>query len=120
MTPADWPDAAVAEMLAPLRRKHFVLDEDRWYTCPAATDERDGGHTCNDNPEGVCACGADAYNAKLGETAARIGRGIAAALGEAYSGGREAAASFYCGEGESRDGYGAAMSEALAAFKEAT
>ena len=73
--------AAVRELLEPFRRKHFVLDEDCWYTCPAATDERDGGHTCNDWPAGVCNCGADTDNAKLDETAARIARGIEAAIG---------------------------------------
>jgi hypothetical protein len=43
-----------------LAEKHTVV-EDCWYTCPAATEERDGGETCNDADSGKpCNCGRDA------------------------------------------------------------
>lgn len=43
-----------------LAEKHVVV-EDCWYTCPAATEERDGGETCNDAEGGKpCNCGRDA------------------------------------------------------------
>lgn len=49
------------ELLADLlAEKHMVNDGDCWYTCPAATQERDGGETCNDGLEGEpCDCGRD-------------------------------------------------------------
>lgn len=43
-----------------LSEKHTVIDEDCWYTCSQATDERDGGSTCRDDVEGTpCDCGRD-------------------------------------------------------------
>lgn len=43
-----------------LAEKHVVV-EDCWYTCPAATEERDGGETCNDaDSDKPCNCGRDA------------------------------------------------------------
>ena len=40
--------------------KHYVVDEDCWFTCPAATGERDGGETCNDERRGgACSCGLE-------------------------------------------------------------
>lgn len=36
--------------------KHTVV-EDCWYTCPAATEERDGGTNCNDAAGDECDCG---------------------------------------------------------------
>jgi hypothetical protein len=50
--------AILADILA---EKHFVLEDDCWYTCRAATEERDGGETCNDEERGkACDCGRDA------------------------------------------------------------
>jgi hypothetical protein len=43
-----------------LAERHHVNDGDCWYTCPAATDERDGGENCDDNRHGgPCDCGRD-------------------------------------------------------------
>ncbi|MFD4830125.1 DUF6221 family protein [Streptomyces uncialis] len=40
--------------------RHHVTDGDCWYTCAAATEERDGGETCDDNRTGgPCDCGRD-------------------------------------------------------------
>jgi len=78
MTAPAWA-SVVAAVLAPLRRtKHYVCDEDCWYTCSAATEERDGGHSCDDSKSGKpCDCGLDVHNAKVDEVAARVGAGIA-------------------------------------------
>ena len=39
--------------------KHEVV-EDCWYTCAAATEERDGGECCDDNRRGTgCDCGLE-------------------------------------------------------------
>jgi hypothetical protein len=44
-----------------LAERHHVNDGDCWYTCPAATEERDGGETCDDSRHGYpCDCGRDA------------------------------------------------------------
>ena len=41
--------------------RHEVVDGDCWYTCSAATEERDGGETCDDSRlHGECDCGRDA------------------------------------------------------------
>jgi hypothetical protein len=59
-----------ARVLREVEAKRKILDEaigwrhrvveDCWYTCPAATEERDGGDTCNENwTEGVCNCGVE-------------------------------------------------------------
>jgi len=45
--------------LEELKRDHFWLDEDCWYSCPMS------GHCCNDNAPIVCDCGADKHNAKV-------------------------------------------------------
>ena len=68
------PDrAALAARLKALRRKHHVCDEDCWYTCAAATDERDGGHTCDDARSGKpCDCGADKFNAETDSIVAAL------------------------------------------------
>jgi hypothetical protein len=81
MTDSPWL-GTVREALEPLRRtKHYVCDEDCWYTCPAATEEHDGGNTCKESTiGGPCDCGLDAHNAKVDETAAVIARKIEAAL----------------------------------------
>lgn len=34
-----------------------VVVEDSWYTCPAATGERDGGESSNTSRTGMCDCG---------------------------------------------------------------
>ncbi|MFE5140336.1 hypothetical protein ACFRDV_22110 [Streptomyces fagopyri] len=48
-----------------LSEKHFVLEEDCWYTCGAATEERDGGDTCDTGRLGKpCDCGRDARVAR--------------------------------------------------------
>lgn len=39
---------------------HRVIEDDCWFTCPAATQEHDGGETCNEEQKpGVCKCGRD-------------------------------------------------------------
>lgn len=39
--------------------RHDVID-DCWYTCAAATEDRDGGECCNDTSRGgSCDCGRD-------------------------------------------------------------
>jgi hypothetical protein len=49
--------ALMADLLA---ERHFVNDGDCWYTCRAATEERDGGENCNDAERGKpCDCGRD-------------------------------------------------------------
>jgi hypothetical protein len=54
--------AAARELLADLQaERHLVVEGDCWYTCPAATVERDGGDCCDDDRRGgPCACGRDA------------------------------------------------------------
>lgn len=43
-----------------LVEKHVVV-EDCWYTCPATTEDHDGGETCNEADSGKpCNCGRDA------------------------------------------------------------
>ncbi|MFJ9847519.1 DUF6221 family protein [Kitasatospora sp. NPDC101155] len=43
-----------------LSERHTVV-EDCWYTCPAATEEHDGGDCCDDDRRGgACNCGRDA------------------------------------------------------------
>lgn len=48
-------------LLADLRaERHLVVDGDCWFTCPAATDERDGGENCDDDRRGGrCNCDRD-------------------------------------------------------------
>lgn len=48
--------AVVADITA---EKHEVV-EDCWYTCGAATEDRDGGETCDDRRGPECDCGRDA------------------------------------------------------------
>ncbi|MGW2861935.1 DUF6221 family protein [Streptomyces sp. NPDC001205] len=65
-THAD-PDAVLCRIAADrkllddlLAETHDVV-EDCWYTCAAATEEADGGETCDDNRRGKpCDCGRDA------------------------------------------------------------
>lgn len=43
-----------------LSERHEVVDADCWYTCAAATEERDGGECCDDGRRGEeCDCGRD-------------------------------------------------------------
>jgi hypothetical protein len=43
-----------------LAERHEVVDGDCWYTCAAATEEADGGQTCDDGRRGgPCDCGRD-------------------------------------------------------------
>lgn len=54
-------DAKLALIDDLLTEKHEVVDGDCWYTCAAATEERDGGETCDDGRRGgPCDCGRDA------------------------------------------------------------
>lgn len=54
-------DAKLALVDDLLAERHEVVDGDCWYTCAAATGERDGGETCDDNRlGGPCDCGRDA------------------------------------------------------------
>lgn len=44
-----------------LAERHEVVEGDCWYTCAAATEEHDGGETCDDTRRGKpCDCGRDA------------------------------------------------------------
>lgn len=54
--------AADRELLTDLLgERHEVVEGDCWYTCSAATDEHDGGKTCDDTRLGKpCDCGRDA------------------------------------------------------------
>lgn len=48
-----------------LAERHHVNDGDCWYTCAAATEEQDGGETCDENRQGgPCDCGRDDRLAK--------------------------------------------------------
>lgn len=40
--------------------RHLVVEGDCWFTCAAATEDRDGGECCNDNAGDDCDCGRDA------------------------------------------------------------
>lgn len=53
--------AAERKLLADLlAERHLVVDGDCWYTCAAATEERDGQETCDDGRRGGdCDCGRD-------------------------------------------------------------
>lgn len=54
-------DAKLALIDDLLAERHEVVDGDCWYTCAAATEERDGGETCDDGRRGgPCDCGRDA------------------------------------------------------------
>lgn len=49
------------QLLADVLAEKHVVVEDCWYTCPAATEERGGGQTCNEAESGKpCNCGRDA------------------------------------------------------------
>ncbi|MGY0062860.1 DUF6221 family protein [Streptomyces sp. LZ34] len=54
--------AADRELIADITaERHFVDENDCWYTCAAATEERDGGETCDSTRRGgPCDCGRDA------------------------------------------------------------
>lgn len=53
-------DAKLALIDALLAERHEVVG-DPWYTCAAATEEHDGGETCNEDWLGrPCNCGRDA------------------------------------------------------------
>lgn len=60
-------DAKLALIDDLLGERHEVVG-DCWYTCAAATEERDGGETCNEDWLGrPCNCGRDArVNRRLG------------------------------------------------------
>lgn len=48
-----------ARTLQALRRAHYVLEEDCYYSCPAS------GRCCRDDAGDKCTCGADEVNAKI-------------------------------------------------------
>jgi hypothetical protein len=51
---------AKRQLLADLSAEQHEVVDDCWYTCAAATDERDGGETCDDTRRGgPCDCGRD-------------------------------------------------------------
>jgi hypothetical protein len=53
--------AADRRILADLLAEPHQVVGDCWYTCAAATEDRDGGTTCRDDMEGEpCDCGRDA------------------------------------------------------------
>lgn len=49
--------------LKSLRRPHLLVDEDCWYSCPAATYADGSSGYCG--PDSKCNCGADEYNALI-------------------------------------------------------
>lgn len=52
--------AAERALLTDLLAEPHEVVEDCWYTCAAATEERDGGETCRDFPDNSpCDCGRD-------------------------------------------------------------
>jgi hypothetical protein len=55
--------------------RHTVNEEDGWYTCGAATQERDGGECFDERNIGECTCGLDDRR-----------RAILAPLAELYAG----------------------------------
>lgn len=54
----DADEMMIGEILA---ERHEVNEQDCWYTCAVATEERDGGDTCRPRAErpDVCDCGRD-------------------------------------------------------------
>ncbi|GAA1888136.1 hypothetical protein GCM10009837_07480 [Streptomyces durmitorensis] len=59
-------DAKLALIDDLLAERHEVVDGDCWYTCAAATEEHDGGETCDDDRRGrPCDCGRDARVGRL-------------------------------------------------------
>jgi hypothetical protein len=53
--------AADRELIADLLAERHLTVDDCWYTCAAATEDRDGGETCDDVRLGKpCDCGRDA------------------------------------------------------------
>ena len=70
----DWHVARVLAEVAAKRAildeitgwRHEVVDGDCWYTCAAATEDRDGGETCDEGRQGSpCDCGLDARRDRL-------------------------------------------------------
>jgi len=58
-------DAKLALLDDLAAERHEVVDRDCWYTCAAATEERDGGETCDEARQGgPCDCGRDARVAR--------------------------------------------------------
>jgi hypothetical protein len=53
-------EAQTALLEDALARKHLVVEGDGWFTCPAATEERDGDTCHRDDAGGQCDCGRDA------------------------------------------------------------
>lgn len=52
---------ALQRLVDDLMSERHLVAEDCWYTCAAATTERDGQETCNENRRGgPCDCGRDA------------------------------------------------------------
>jgi hypothetical protein len=52
--------AAKRRIVAEVESWRHLVVEDCWYTCPAATEEREGETTCNDATRGgSCDCGRD-------------------------------------------------------------
>jgi hypothetical protein len=45
--------------------RHDVVEGDCWFTCGAATEERDGGECCDDNQRDECTCGLDERREKI-------------------------------------------------------
>ncbi|WP_445520419.1 DUF6221 family protein [Streptomyces sp. NEAU-174] len=52
--------AADRKLIADITAERHLVVEDCWYTCAAATEERDNGETCDDERRGnPCDCGRD-------------------------------------------------------------
>jgi hypothetical protein len=51
--------AAKRALITDLTSERHEVVEDCWYTCAAATEERDGGTCCNDSRGEDCDCGRD-------------------------------------------------------------
>lgn len=52
-------DATKKNVITLLESEPHYVSDDCWYTCPAATEARDGGITCQDSIDNLCNCGRD-------------------------------------------------------------
>ena len=70
--------AIVRDLVAALeasKRKHFILEEDCWYSCPKS------GQCCNDDADETrCNCGADRDNAVIDNALAKVREKLAVAI----------------------------------------
>ena len=60
------------EHAARSRRKHRLVDDDCWYSCPKATYADGASGYCGPDARDVCDCGADGWNVKVDALLAEI------------------------------------------------